>query len=186
MVTQHRTQGQLFGQGLALLHLGEHRGFVQPAAQVHREQAEHPPQQERDTPSVIGHFARGIDTVDQRGDQRAEQDARSQAGRQRAAGVTGIACRDVLGDEHPGPRHLTANRRALDHAHQQQQDRRPQADLCISGQQAHDQGRQGHHEDAQGEHLLAPQQVAEVRHDDAAQRPRQVTGGEDAEGLHQA
>ncbi|MNE33197.1 hypothetical protein D3C80_1268530 [compost metagenome] len=88
-------------------------------------------------------------------------------------------------DEHPCARYFAADCRALDHAHQQQQDRCPHADLRISRQQAHDQGRQGHHEDAQGEHLLAPEQVTEVGHDDAAQRPRQVAGGEDAERLHQ-
>ncbi|MNS95789.1 hypothetical protein D3C72_1300610 [compost metagenome] len=92
----------------------------------------------------------------------------------------------MLGHEHPGARYLATDGRALDHAHQQQQDRRPHADLCIGGQQAHDQRWQGHHEDAQGEHLLASEQVAEVGHDDAAQRPRQIAGGKNAEGLHQA
>ncbi|MNQ69164.1 hypothetical protein D3C85_837450 [compost metagenome] len=97
-----------------------------------------------------------------------------------------MALRHMLGDEYPGTWHLAANRRPLDHSHQQQQDRRPQANLCIGRQQPHDQGRHGHHEDAQGEHLLAPQQIAEVRHDDAAQGPRQIARGKDAESLHQA
>ena len=186
MVTQHRAQWHFFGQGLAQLQLGEHRGFVQPAAQVHREQAEHAAQQERDPPGVIRDLHRGVEAVDRRGDQRTQQDARRQTAGQGAAGVTDMPLRDVFGNEDPGARHFTANRRALDHPHQQQQDRRPHADLRISRQQAHDQGRHRHHENAQGEHLLATQQVAEVRHHDAAQRPRQVAGGEDAEGLHQA
>src|SRR3546814_4875003 len=56
---------------------------------------------------------------------------------------------------------LTANGRTLDHSHQQQQNRRPHADLGIGRQQAHDEGRHGHHENAQGEHFLAAQQVTE-------------------------
>jgi hypothetical protein len=59
-------------------------------------------------------------------------------------------------------------------------------DLRVGRQQAHQQGRHRHQEDAQGEHALASEQVAEVGHDDAAQRPRQVAGGEDAEGLQLA
>lgn len=96
-----------------------------------------------------------------------------------------MARRNVFGNEDPGARHFPADGRALDHPHQQQQDRCPHADLCISRQQPHDQGRNGHHENAQGEHFGA-QQVAEVGHDDPAQRPGQVTGGKNAERLHQA
>ncbi len=186
MITQHRAQRHFFGQSLAQLKFGEHRCLVQPAAQVHREQAEHAAEQERDPPGVIRHFSGRINAVDRRGDQRAEEDAGSQTAGERAAGITDVLLRYVFGNEDPRPRHFTANRCALDHPHQQQQDRRPDADLRVSRQQAHDQRRHGHHENAQGEHLLAPQQVTEVRHDDAAQRPRQIAGGEDAERLHQA
>ncbi len=45
---------------------------------------------------------------------------------------------------------------------------------------------QGHHQNTQAEDPLAPQVVREVRHQDAAQRPRQVPGDEDAEALQQA
>ena len=77
-----------------------------------------------------------------------------------------MARRYVFRDKHPGARYFAADGRALDDAHQQQQKRRPQADLRVGRQQAHDQGRHGHHEDAQREHLLAAEQVAKVRHDD--------------------
>ena len=159
---------------------------MQPATQVHRQQAKHATEQERDTPGVVRHLFRAIQGVDGGGDQRSEQNTGGQAAGQGAAGVADMPWRHVFRHNYPRPRHLAADRRALDDAHQQQQQRRPEADLRISRQQAHDQGRHGHHEDAQGEHLLAPQQVAEVRHDDAAQRTRQVAGGKDAEGLHHA
>ena len=124
--------------------------------------------------------------VDRTGGQRAEQDAGGQAGGQGAAGQADAPRRHVFGDEHPGARHFAAIMAALHHAQGQQRQRRPDADLRIGRQQAHEQGRHRHQEDAQGEHALALEQVAEVRQDDAAQRPRQVAGGEDAEGLQLA
>jgi hypothetical protein len=42
----------------------------------------------------------------------------------------------------------------------------------------------GHQQNAQGEHLLAPDQIAKVGHDDAAQRTRQIARSKNAEGLH--
>ncbi|MNI88403.1 hypothetical protein D3C73_1457040 [compost metagenome] len=92
---------------------------MQPAAQVHREQTEHAAQQERDPPGVIRHFHRGVNAVDRRGDQRTQEDARRQAAGQGAAGIADMALRYVFGNEDPGAGHFTANRRALDHSHQQ-------------------------------------------------------------------
>ncbi len=94
--------------------------------------------------------------------------------------------RHVLGDEHPGARHFAADRRALQDAEQQQQHRRQDADRVVGRQQAHQQRRHRHQQHAQREHALAADQVAEVGHDDAAQRARQVAGREDAEGLQLA
>ena len=182
----HRLERQLLGQRLAQLQLGEHRGLVQPAAQVDRNQAEHPAEQEGHAPGPGGQLLGAEGAVDRAGGQRAEQDAGGEAGGQGAAGEADAPLGHVLGDEHPGPRHLAADRRALNHAQRQQCQRRPDADLRVGRQEAHAQGRHGHHEDAQAEHALAPEQVAEVGHDDAAQGPRQVAGGEDAEGLQLA
>ncbi|SVJ75719.1 Uncharacterised protein [Klebsiella pneumoniae] len=183
MIADHRFQRHFLCQRLALLQLGEYRRLVQPAAQVDREQAEHPAEQEGNPPGVVLHLCRAIEAIDRSSHQRAQQDARRQAGSQRPAGITDMPCRYMLGDEDPSPRHLPANRGALDHPQQEQRQGRPDADLRVGRKQAHDQGRHRHHEDAQGEHALAPEQVAEVGHDHAAQRPRQVAGGEQAEGL---
>ena len=46
------------------------------------------------------------------------------------------------------------------------------------------QRRHGHQQNAKGKHLLAPDQIAKVGHDNAAQRTRQISGGKNAEGLH--
>ena len=186
MVAQHGLERDFRSQRLAQLQLGKYRCLVQPATQVHREQAEHAAHQEWNPPGKVRHFSRRIDRIDRRGHQGTQQDARGQPAGQGAAGVAHMPWRHMLGHEHPGPGHFTTNGRALDHAHQQQQNRCPHANLRIGRQQAHDQGRYGHHEDAQGEHLFAPQQIAKVRHDNAAQRTRQVTRGKNAKGLHQA
>ena len=66
------------------------------------------------------------------------------------------------------------------------QERRGDADAGMGRQQAHQQGRHRHQQHAEHEHALAPDAVAEVRHDDAAERSRQIAGGEDAEGLQLA
>ncbi|MNN35512.1 hypothetical protein D3C81_1493640 [compost metagenome] len=118
MITQHRAQRHFFGQRLAQLQFGEHRGFVQPATQVDREQAEHATEQERDPPRVIGNLDRRINAVDRGGDQRAEQNAGGQAAGEGATGVTHVLLRYVFGNEDPRARHFTANCRALNHPHQ--------------------------------------------------------------------
>ncbi|CZZ84643.1 Uncharacterised protein [Enterobacter asburiae] len=90
----------------------------------------------------------------------------------------------MLRDKHPCARHFTANRRALKDAHQQQQQRSKDAHRGIGGQQTNGQRRHGHQQNAKGKHILAPDQIAKVGHDNAAQRTRQISGGKNAEGLH--
>ncbi|MNP58590.1 hypothetical protein D3C76_1535150 [compost metagenome] len=65
MIAQHCTQRDLFSQGLALLQLGEYRSFMQPAAQVNRQQTEDSAQQERNPPGVGGHLVGTEQAVDQ-------------------------------------------------------------------------------------------------------------------------
>ncbi|EEF27314.1 conserved hypothetical protein [Ricinus communis] len=186
VVAQHGLERHFGRQRLASRHVGKHRRLMQPAAQIHGTETKHPAQQERPAPGAGQHLGRLPDGVEARGHQRAKQDAEGQAGGQHAAGVAGVARRHVLGHEHPGAGYLAAHRRALQHAHQQQQQRGGQADAGVGRQQADGQRRHGHQQDRQREHALAAQQVAKVRHDDAAQRPHHVAGGEDAEGLQGA
>ena len=164
----------------------EHRRFLEIAAQPDREHAEQAAEDERQAPCPGQHLVGRPARVDPGRDQRAEQDAEGQARGQRAAGKTDARVRHVLGDEDPGSRHLATDRRALQHAQQQQQQRCGDADAGVGRQQAHQQGRHRHQQHAEHEHALAPDAVAEVGHDDAAERTRQVARGEDAEGLQLA
>ncbi|MNV50775.1 hypothetical protein D3C71_1428020 [compost metagenome] len=124
MVKHHGFQRQLLRQGFARLHLDENWRFLQPAAQVHRHQAENAAQQERNAPAPLGDGLLAERSVDHRRHQRAQQDTDRQTGGQGTAGKTNAAARHVFGNKHPGPRHFTTNRCTLQHAHQQQQERR--------------------------------------------------------------
>ncbi|MNC20841.1 hypothetical protein D3C75_688080 [compost metagenome] len=184
--TEHRLEGQLLGQGLVGLHLGEDRGLVQPAAQVHGDYAEHTAEHEGQTPAPLAHLDRAHAAVDGGGHQGAEQYAGGQPCGEGAAGDADPAGGHVFGHEDPGPRDFAPDGGPLQDPQQQQQQRGGNAEGGIGGQQADQQGRQRHQDDAEGEHPLAADEIAEVGHDDAPQRAGQVTGGEDAEGLELA
>ncbi len=186
MVAQHGAQRQ-FGGGLAAgLHFEEHRGFVEPAAQPHTNHTEHAAEQEREAPGVIEDFGGGEELRQHGRGECAEQVTESQAGLQEAQGISTVLARRVLGDEGPGAGHFAAHRSALQHAQRQQDQRREITDLCVSRHDPDQQAGQRHHQDAQAEHAFAPQVVGKVRHQDAAQRARQVAGDKDAEALQQA
>ncbi|MNL09869.1 hypothetical protein D3C87_1306470 [compost metagenome] len=97
-----------------------------------------------------------------------------------------MADRRVLGDEHPRARHLAAHGRALENPQSQQQQWCEVTDLRVGRHDPDQQARQRHHQDAQAENLFAPEPVGEMRHQDPAQRPCQITGDEDPEALQQA
>ena len=91
----------------------------------------------------------------------------------------------MFGNEGPGTGHFTTDRGPLQDAQRQQQQRRRVANVGIRRHDANEQARQRHHQNAQAENALAAQVISEMRHQDAAQWPGQVTGDEDAEALQQ-
>ncbi|MCY1420265.1 hypothetical protein D9M71_358800 [compost metagenome] len=186
MFTQHSPQRKTHRLLLARAQGEEHRCFTEPAAQPHTHHTEHPTQQERVAPGVIEDFLRGEQLRQQGGGQRPQQVAESQPGLQKAQGITAPPVGRVLGNERPGAWHFTAYGSPLEDAQGQQDQRGGIADVGIGRHHPDQQTRQGHHQDAQAEYPLAPQVVGEVRHQDAAQRPRQIAGDEDSEALQQA
>jgi hypothetical protein len=74
---------------------------------------------------------------------------------------------------------LAADREALDRAQQDEQDRREQPDVVVRRQQADRHGRRPHEEQRDDQHRLAPDAVAEVTEERAAERAEQEA---DAEG----
>jgi hypothetical protein len=65
---------------------------------------------------------------------------------------------------------LSADRQALDEAQRHQQQRRPDADAGVAGQQADQRGRQAHHEHRHDQNALAPVDVAIMTEQHAAER----------------
>ena len=169
----------------ARLHLLEDRRLFQEPAQVDRHETERAAGDERDAPGEGGDVRRAVDRVDGAGHQRSDQDAGGQPRGERADAEAEALLRHVLGHEHPRARHLAADRDALQDPHQQQQQRRGDADARVGRQQADRQRRHRHQEDAQREHPLAAEQIAEMRDHDPAERARQVAGREDPERLQQ-
>ncbi|MOA33497.1 hypothetical protein D3C78_1547960 [compost metagenome] len=85
-----------------------------------------------------------------------------------------------------GAAHFAAERQPLADAQHDQQHRRRDADLFISGQQSDEHGADAHQQQAQRQHGFAPDAVAEVAEQDAADGPRQHAAGERAKGRQRA
>ena len=186
MVTQDGLDGQLAVGSLAGLQFLEDGGFMQKPAQIHRHQTKHATQDEGDAPCPVADFALAIAAVEPHANDGAQENTAGDAGSQRTNRKAIALFRGVLGHKHPGAGHFTANGSALQHAHQQQQDRGGNTNRGIGGQQANDQRRHGHQEHRQGEHLLATQNVAEVGNQDAANGAGQIAGRKDAQRLQLA
>ncbi|MNO99767.1 hypothetical protein D3C76_915480 [compost metagenome] len=186
MLAQDRTQRQFAGRLALRLHGREHWGFAEPATQPHANHPKHAAQQEGITPGVIEDFRRSERLRQEGRGQCADQITEGQPRLQETQGIAAMGDGCVLGDEYPGTGYLTAHRRALEDAQGQQQQGCEIADLRVGRHDPDQQAGQRHHQDAQAEDFLAPQAIGEVRHQDAAQRSRQVTGDENPEALQQA
>ncbi|MOA52175.1 hypothetical protein D3C78_1754250 [compost metagenome] len=75
----NRFHRQFLRQGFTLLHFKEDRGFLQPAAEIHRHQTKRTTEQERDTPAPLMHRLRRHTGVNKRRDDGAEQNPDGQA-----------------------------------------------------------------------------------------------------------
>jgi len=73
-----------------------------------------------------------------------------------AAEIATPAERRMLQDHRAGAGDLAAHREALDQPQRDQQDRRPDADGAVGGQQRDDERRTAHQQHAQHQHRLPP------------------------------
>ena len=145
-------------------------------------------QQERHAPAPGEEIRLVLDAGDQGEhagrEQAARGDARLRPARPEAA-PGGVA---MLGRHQHRPAPFAADREALDQAQDDQRDRRPDADLLVGRQQADQHGRDAHQDQAQHQQPLAPDPVAIMAEDDAADRPRDEAeriGGEGEQGAGQ-
>lgn len=166
--------------GAVLLHLGEQRALDHletdeqaDAEQQHAQQERHAPAPGREL--VLGE---GGDQGDHGGgDQGAERGPHLREARPEPTALLARVLHDHQGRATP----LTADGDALDHAQGDQQDRCPDADGVVGGQQADEEAGAAHQAHGEQQHVLAAQAVAEVSEDDAADGAGHISGGEGAE-----
>jgi hypothetical protein len=84
----------------------------------------------------------------------------------------------VLGQQRRGAAELGARAETLEHAQEHEQDRRPDPDRLVGGQQPDQAGREAHHERRDDQRLAAPDAVAEMPEDHAAEGARDKADAE--------
>src|SRR3546814_9280534 len=102
---------------------------------------------------------------------RAEREAGELSEFEKAAEEAAAVIGRIFGHEVRPPAIFAAGRETLDHAQQDQQRRRPEADMVVGGDQPDAEGGAGHQQYGQRQHRLAPDAVAERPPEQPAQRP---------------
>ncbi|MCY1229240.1 hypothetical protein D9M72_415980 [compost metagenome] len=183
----HVDKGDL-GLGIALLDHGEFRRLLDVEADIHAH--EHHPRrdQEGDAPAPGQELRIGQGQRQQRHHAGCQaQSDRQPDLRQRRIEAPFARRRVLIGHQHRAAP-FAAQADALQHAQQQQQDRRQDADAVVGRHQSDQEGGHAHDHQRDHQHALAADLVAEVPEDHAAQRPRDKAhrkGGVGQHGGHQ-
>ena len=119
---------------------------------------------------------------DQRAGHGSQEDAAAASDLGETAGQSASPGRRRLEKKDPRRRAFAADREALHHAQQGQDDRRGDPQRLVARQHADQESRQRHRRHGKGERDLAAEFVADVAYHAAAQWPHDVAHGEDAEG----
>lgn len=169
----------------ALLHLQKLGGVLQAHADISAYQAEGCREQKRQPPAPAVQVFAAKHLMQHRHERRAEQQPRRRTGRHDAGIQPAPALRCVLSQKRRRPRILARGRKALYQADQQQQARRPHADLRVAGQQPDAEGRNRHDQDRQRQRVAPPVAVAEMAPDHTAQGANEKRQGKHREGCQQ-
>ena len=163
------------------------RSLFQRVAQVQADDAQGQGEEERQAPAPGLEFCFTEHGGDQHHHTRAEHETGDGTEVQPTAKEAALAVRGVFSHENRRAGVLTAHRETLGHFAQQQQDRRPDANGGIAGDQTDGKGAQGHDHDGGGEDFLPPVLVAQCAEEQAAQRANQERygeGGQRCDHLH--
>jgi hypothetical protein len=152
-----------------------------PPPQREAREADQKADQERDAPAPgLQHLGRH--RLGQYGaGRRPGQDAADRAAARRGADQAAPARLRMFDHEDDGGGVLAADRQALDHAQQREQDRRGDAQRLVAGQDADQEGRDGHRRHRESKRGAPSEAVADIADQRAADRPHQEANGEDAE-----
>ena len=116
VMAEHPLKRQPGFKRLTGLQLGKHRRLMQPAAQIHGDDAKESAQHKGQTPAPVTHLGRTQGAVDGGCHQRSQQDPRRQPSRQGTAGQPHPARWHMLRHKHPGSGHFATDCRPLQNA----------------------------------------------------------------------
>ncbi len=170
-----REQVAQFGRGGGLplavrFDLAEDRRVLHFRAQVHADEPHRPGDEERDAPGPVVHRLLTQQQREPEHQQGSQREASQRAKFEEAAVETAPVVRRVFGHEGRRAAIFAAGRKALDHAQDHQQRRRPEADRIVRRDQPDADGRGGHEDDREGEDGLAAVAIPERTPEQAAER----------------
>ena len=170
-----RAVGQTFAVALfeGVHVLLERRGFFQRVAQVKTDDAQGQGQEERQAPAPGFKLFFAEDAGNQHHHTRAEHETGDGTEVQPTAEKAALAVRRIFGNEDRRAGVFTAYRETLGHFAQQQQDRRPDTDGGVAGDQTDGEGTQRHDHDGRRQHLLSSVFVPQGAEEQATQRTDQ-------------
>ena len=174
MIADRVEQGRL-GRSLA-------RRLLDMTAQNDAGETDQQPHQERQAPAPVLQRLLRHHRSQQRARRRTQQDAADGATAAQCADQSSPVGRRLLDDEDDRSRVFAADRQALHHAQQREQDRRRNPERLVVGQNADQEGRNGHRRDREGQRRAAAEPVADRPDHRAADRPHQEAHGENPEG----
>ena len=161
----------------ALLYLHEFGSLEDAQTNVEADRDQHDADQERDSPAPcheIG-FGQRREECDEPGGE-AETDRQPDLGNAREEAA--FFRRRIFERHQHCTAPFSAEADALQDAHQQQQNRSPDADLGVGGKEPDQEGGNAHDHERQHQHAFAPDAVAEMTEQHAAERPRHESDGE--------
>ena len=166
--------------------LHERRRLEDPQTDEQADADEHDAEQERHAPAPREELLFGQAGADHAEDDRRQEQPGGHAHLRPAAREAAPAGRRMLDGHQHRAAPLAAHADALHAPQQHQQHRRPDADRLVGGQQADEERRHAHDHQRVDQHRLAPDAIAEVAEDDAAERAGDEADGEGAERRQRA
>ena len=103
-------------------------------------------------------------------DDQSREEANRRGGLDETRVETALIVRRMLGDIGRGSAILAAERQTLQDAERDEQDGCGDADACVIGKQADEEGRQAHDGHGDEEGVLPPDQIADAAEDDCPER----------------
>src|SRR5581483_9891186 len=158
-------------------HLLEQRRFLQLQADVDRNQQQEERQPERDAPAPGLEIGARRRAAEQDHDERQEE-AERRGDLDEARVEAALSVRRVLGHVGRCTAVLAAERKALQQAQRDQDDRRRRADRRIARDEADQERRGAHDHDRDQERVFAADEIAEAAEQEGAERPHEESGGE--------